>query len=249
MGRALRTTVMAAGLLAAWQLLVWATGVPPYILPGPLPTGAAMLAARQVLVDHAAVTLVEMGLGLAMGAVLGAAAALAMAASAPVRRWVMPLLVISQALPVFALAPLLVLWLGYGLASKVVMTVLIIFFPVTAAFYDGLRATDPGWLELAGVMNAPRTAVLWQIRAPAALPGLASGLRAAAAAAPIGAVVGEWVGASQGLGFLMLHANARLETDLMAAALLVLVAAALVVYHGVDYALRRLLYWLPAHSM
>ena len=98
-----------------------------------------------------------------------------------------PSLVVSQALPVFALAPLLVLWLGYGMASKVAMAVLIIFFPVTTAFFDGLRRTEPGWLELARMMNARPRAVLWQIRVPAALPAMASGLRVAAAVAPIGA--------------------------------------------------------------
>jgi len=238
--------VVAGGLVLAWQALVWLTGVPAYILPGPWRTGATLIAEHKMLAGHAAVTFVEMGLGLVLGTLLGGACALAMAAAAPVRRWLLPLLVISQALPVFALAPLLALWLGYGLGSKVAMSVLIIFFPVAAAFYDGLRATDPGWLELAQVMDAPRTAVLWQIRMPAALPGLASGLRVAAAAAPIGAVVGEWVGASQGLGFVMLHANARMQTDVMAAALVILVVAALVLFHGVDYVLRRLLYWVPS---
>ena len=91
-----------------------------------------------------------------LGSLVGAPSALLLAASAPARRWLMPLLVISQALPVFALAPLLVLWLGYGMASKVAMAVLIIYFPVTAAFFDGLRRTEPGWLELARTMDAPR---------------------------------------------------------------------------------------------
>lgn len=245
MPKGLRIAFVAAGLILAWQALVWLTGVPAYILPGPWRTGATLIAECRMLAGHAAVTLVEMGLGLVLGTLLGGTCALAMAAAAPVRRWLLPLLVISQALPVFALAPLLVLWLGYGLGSKVAMSVLIIFFPVAAAFYDGLRATDPGWLELAKVMDAPRAAVLWQIRLPAALPGLASGLRVAAAAAPIGAVVGEWVGASQGLGFLMLHANARMQTDVMAAALVILVISALALYHAVDLALRRLLFWLP----
>ena len=125
----------------------------------------------------------------------------------------MPLLVVSQAL-LFALAQLLVLWLGYGMASKVAMAVLIIYFPVTAAFLDGLRRTEPGWVELARTMDASGRAILAQVRVPAALPALASGLRVAAAVAPIGAVVGEWVGSSAGLGYLMLHANARMQVDL-----------------------------------
>src|SRR5690606_30394795 len=148
--------------------------------------------------------------------------------------WLMPMLVVSQALPVFALAPLLVLWLGYGLTSKVAMAVLIIYFPVTAAFLDGLRRTEPGWLELARTMDASPAAILRHIRIPAALPALASGLRVAAAVAPIGAIVGEWVGSSAGLGYLMLHANARMQVDLMFAALLVLAVMALLLWFAAD---------------
>jgi putative hydroxymethylpyrimidine transport system permease protein len=168
-----------------------------------------------------------------------------LAASGAARRWLLPLLVASQALPVFALAPLLVLWLGYGMASKVAMAVLIIFFPVTVAFYDGLRRTEPGWLELARVMNARSASVLWRVRVPAALPAMASGLRVAAAVAPIGAVVGEWVGSSAGLGHLMLQANARVQVDLMFAALLVLAAMALLLHAAVDRLTRRLVRWQP----
>jgi putative hydroxymethylpyrimidine transport system permease protein len=157
----------------------------------------------------------------------------------------LPVLVISQAMPVFALAPLLVLWLGYGIGSKVAMATLIIFFPVAAAFSDGLRRTDPGWLDLARTMNAGRWAVLRHVRIPAALPALASGLRVAAAVAPIGAVVGEWVGSSAGLGFLMLHANARMQVDLLFAALITLAALALALFFAVDALLRRALPWQP----
>ena len=148
------------------------------------------------------------------------------------------MLVISQAIPVFALAPVLVLWLGYGMASKVAMASLIIFFPVATSFYDGLRRTEPGWLDLARTMNASRWSALRRVRIPAALPSLASGLRVAAAVAPIGAVVGEWVGSSAGLGHLMLHANARLQVDLMFAALGTLALMALALYFAVDQALR-----------
>ena len=114
---------------------------------------------------------------------------------------------------------------------------------MTAAFLDGLRRTDPGWLDLARTMNAPRAAILLRVRVPAALPALASGLRVATAVAPIGAVVGEWVGSSAGLGHLMLHANARLQVDLMFAALLVLALFAVALYFTVDTLLRRALPW------
>ena len=135
------------------------------------------------------------------------------------------------------------------MASKVAMATLIIYFPVTASFMDGLRHTESGWLDLATTMVADDRrrgwAVLWHIRIPAALPALASGLRVAAAVAPIGAIVGEWVGSSAGLGYVMLHANGRMQIDLMFAALLVLSLFALVIYFTIDRLLRRALPWQP----
>jgi putative hydroxymethylpyrimidine transport system permease protein len=240
-----RPLATAAGILFAWQVLVWATAVPPFILPGPLRVAEALAAQPGLLLRHASVTLTEILLGILLGAAFGASTAVLLAASRAVQRWLMPLLVVSQALPVFALAPLLVLWLGYGMASKVAMAVLIIYFPVTAAFLDGLRRTEPGWVELARTMDASGPAILARVRVPAALPALASGLRVAAAVAPIGAVVGEWVGSSAGLGYLMLHANARMQVDLMFAALLLLAAMALALWLLVDRGARALVPWQP----
>ena len=241
----LRPVLVAAGLLLAWELLVRLSGVPPFILPSPLAVGSALAARADLILPHATVTASEILLGMLIGSIGGVAMAMLLGAFRAARPWVLPLLVVSQALPVFALAPLLVLWLGYGMASKVTMAVLIIFFPVTAAFYDGLRRTEAGWIELARTMGAGSHAILWQIRMPAALPALASGLRVAAAVAPIGAVVGEWVGSSRGLGYLMLQANARMQVDLMFAALLVLAAMALALWFGLDRLLRRLVRWQP----
>ena len=137
-----------------------------------------------------------------------------MALLPPLQPWLLPLLVLGQTIPVFALAPLLVLWFGYGLASKVVMAMLIIYFPVAAALFDGLRRTEPGWLDLAAPWALPHAHPV--APAPAgSTAGVRSGLRIATAVAPIGAVVGEWVGSSGGLGYLMLHANARLQIDVM----------------------------------
>ena len=240
-----RPFVILAGLLVLWQAVVLVTGAPHYILPGPAAVARAWLARPEIILGHAALTAAEILLGLVLGAVLGATSALTMAYFRPARRWLLPVLVVSQAVPVFALAPLLVLWFGYGMASKVAMATLIIYFPVTAAFHDGLRRTDPGWLDLARTMDASRLAIVRQVRIPAALPALASGLRVATAVAPIGAVVGEWVGSSAGLGYLMLHANARMQVDVMFAALATLAVIAVALYFTVDAALRRALPWVP----
>ena len=240
----LKPILIAAGFLLAWQAAVLITAVPAYILPSPLAVLRAGVANAGLLGGHAAVTAGEILAGFLIGAALGSATAVAMARFAAVRRWVLPVVVASQAIPVFALAPVLVLWLGYGPASKVAMAVLVIYFPVTAAFLDGLRRTDPGWLDLASVMGARGWATMRWIRIPAALPALGSGLRMAAAVAPIGAVIGEWVGSSAGLGFLMLHANARLRVDLMFAALALLAAMGLLLFFAVDRAVRRAVPWM-----
>ena len=236
---------MLLGLLLLWQALVWLSGVPPFLLPPPSAVARTLVAQAPLLLDQALVTLSEILLGLLGGVAIGGASALLMALVPPVQPWLLPILVLGQTIPVFALAPLLVLWFGYGLASKVVMAILIIYFPVTAALFDGLRRTAPGWLDLARTMGATRWRTLVRLRLPAALPAFGSGLRIATAVAPIGAVVGEWVGSSAGLGYLMLHANARLQIDVMFAALIVLMAIALTLYVAVDRLLVRLMPWAP----
>lgn len=241
----LRGVVIFAGLLLLWQAVVTLAVLPPYILPGPAAVGAALVEHAAAISTHALHTLAEIVLGLCLGAGLGCGTALVMSFFRPARRWLTPVMVVSQAIPVFAIAPLLVLWLGYGMASKIAMAVLIIYFPVTASFFDGLRRTEPGWLDLARSMGAGRWAILRHVRLPAALPALASGLRVATAVAPIGAVIGEWVGASAGLGYLMLHANARVQIDVMFAALATLAMIGVTLYFTVDTLLRRLLRWQP----
>jgi putative hydroxymethylpyrimidine transport system permease protein len=240
-----RPLLVLLGLIALWQAVVWLTGVTRFLLPPPWLVARTLVASAPLLADHAAVTLLEILLGLLGGVLIGGISALAMALLPPLQPWLLPLLVLGQTIPVFALAPLLVLWFGYGLASKVAMAILIIYFPITAALFDGLRRTEPGWLDLARTMGATRLRMLLRVRLPAALPAFGSGLRVATAVAPIGAVVGEWVGSSAGLGYLMLHANARLQVELMFAALIVLMAMALVLYVTIDRLLIRLMPWAP----
>jgi putative hydroxymethylpyrimidine transport system permease protein len=241
----LRPLVTLIGLVAVWWVACKVSGTPSYLLPDPQSVAAALWNQRQLLLWSAATTFTETLLGLLLGTMLGSMVALGMVFSPMLQRWLMPLLLLSQAIPVFALAPLLVLWFGFGMASKVVMAILVIFFPITAAFSDGLRRTEIGWLDLARTMNASPTAMLRHVRLPAALPAFGSGLRVATAIAPIGAVVGEWVGASAGLGYVMLNANARIQTDVMFAALLVLALMAILLWVVVDRVLKRVLYWAP----
>lgn len=245
MTRFVRGIVTFVGLMALWHVAYEVVGRQPYLLPSPWQTAQVLVARADLIVQHAWVTGLEIILGLTAGTVLGSLSAIALASFRPARQWLMPVLVVSQAIPVFAIAPLLVLWLGYGMGSKVAMATLIIYFPVTAALFDGLRRTAPGWLDLAKVMGGNRWRTLRYVRIPAALPAFASGLRVATAVAPIGAIVGEWVGSAAGLGYLMLHANARMQVDLMFAALFVLAVFAVALYAVVDALLRRALPWQP----
>jgi putative hydroxymethylpyrimidine transport system permease protein len=241
--KTLRPLITLAVFIAVWAGIAASQVVPPYMLPSPAAVGAALVTDHTTLLTDTLTTLTEILIGLVLGTIFGTTAALAITAAPPLQRWLLPLLVASQAIPVFALAPLLVLWLGFGLASKIAMASLIIFFPVTASLNDGLRRTPPAWSDLAATMNAKPSATLQHIRLPAALPALASGLRIATAIAPIGAVIGEWVGASSGLGYEMLYADARIQPDLMFAALALLTALALSLYSLVDNLLHRLVYW------
>jgi putative hydroxymethylpyrimidine transport system permease protein len=213
--------------LLLWQGIVWLTGVPSFILPSPLRVAQAALDNRVLIAENALVTATEVILGLITGTVLGAFTAVQLANSDRLHRLVMPLLIFTQAVPVFALAPILTLWFGYGIASKVVMAVLIIYFPVTSAFYDGLTRVPADILDMAKTMGGTKRQIMRQIKIPHALPSLGTGLKLAAVYAPIGAVIGEWVGASKGLGYLMLLANGRAKTDLMFASLFTLVAMTL----------------------
>ncbi|MPZ12443.1 MAG: ABC transporter permease subunit [Kiloniellaceae bacterium] len=243
MTRARDGALAFAAVLAGWQVLVWLTAVPPFILPGPLRVAEALVLQHQLILQHATVTVVEILLGIALGTLLGAVTALQLMMSRRALGFVLPVLVFSQAVPVFALAPLLTLWLGYGLGAKVAMAVLIIYFPVVSSFLDGLRHTEPVLVEMARCFGATKGQILRHIRLPAALPSFGSGLRLAAVYAPIGAVIGEWVGASQGLGYLMLLANGRAKTDLMFAALFVLALFTVVLHRSVgllaDHLARR----------
>lgn len=226
-------------VLALWQGLCSAGLMPAFILPPPLRVLQALVSEWQLIGRHGLVTLRETALGLALGVGLGVALALLMSLAAPLARLIGPLLAAAQALPVFVLAPVLTLWLGYGVAPKVAMVVLLVVFPVASGLHDGLRATPEATLDLARISHASRLRALVWLRLPHALPQFGAGLRIAVTYAPTGAVIGEWVGASQGLGYLMLMANARLRTDLMFAALVVILAATLLLNRAVGRGLAR----------
>ena len=240
-----RGTVTAIILIAFWWLAVLVFQPAPFILPGPVKVAASLWSQSSSLLYHAGITLVEIILGLALGLVLGVATALLVNAQPLARRYVMPVIVASQALPVFAIAPLLVLWFGLGLGSKIAMATLIIYFPVASALNDGLLRTDRNWIDIAKMFGASPLQTLVKIRLPAAMPALATGTRLAATIAPIGAVVGEWVGASGGLGYVINQANARMQTDIVFAGLVLLIIMVIALRLVIDLILDKLVFWAP----
>ncbi|WP_423840794.1 ABC transporter permease [Vibrio mytili] len=238
-----RLLVSTAVILSLWQLTVILFKLPSFILPAPIEVLDRLVSRYDVLLPHTWVTAKEILLGLTLGLSMGLLFALQMLLFEPLKRWLLPILIASQAIPVFAIAPVLMLWLGYGIASKVVMAAIIIFFPVTTCCYDGLRNTPSGYLDLAKTMGASKWQLLRHIQLPAALPTLASGIRVAVVIAPIGAVVGEWVGSSEGLGYLMLQANARMIIDEMFAALFILAVLSIALYFTTDKILKKAIPW------
>ncbi len=243
LGASLRNTLFLLGL---WQAMVWVFAPPRYILPAPQAVAEAFWWRPGFLATHALITLSEILAGFVAGSVLGIVTALVVTALPRVERLVWPVVVVLQSFPVFVIAPLLVLWFGFGMASKVVMTTIIIFFPVASAFADGLRNIHSDIIDAAALTEASRWQTIRHIRIPLALPALFSGLRVAAPLAPLGAVVGEWVGASAGLGYVMVEANARMQTGTVFAAMAILAVEAILLRAIVHRAAPLFIRWAPA---
>ena len=214
----MRKLLLPACLLAFWELIAFFEWLPPFILPGPYAVAETLVTKAPMLFEHLQVTFGEVALGFVIGSSLGLIFAVVMMLSPTIRQHMRPLLNASQAIPVFVLAPILTLWFGYGIEPKVAITILLIFFPITSGLLDGMLSTPASTLDLARIAKASRWRELVWLRLPHALPQLAASIRIAITYAPTGAVIGEWVGASKGLGYLMLLANARSRTELMFAA-------------------------------
>jgi len=236
-------SLVVAVVLALWEAVVRLFGIPHYILPAPSEIATVLVQRWDVFAKHTGITVAESVAGAALGIGLGVALAMAMFLRSWLEQALYPLLIASQNVPVFAIAPLLVVWFGYGFGSKVAMAAITVFFPMTVAALDGLKRTDPDWVRLFRTMGATRRQVFWKLRLPAALPSVFSGLKLAAVYASVGAVLGEWAGAGAGLGYLMLSANAQLRVAEVFAAIVCLTPIGLVLLGLVVLAERRLTPW------
>ena len=243
--RTLRTILIYLGcFVALWQMLVEFSQLPKFLLPSPLDVFVALQNHAQLLGRNTLVTCYEIGLSLFFGVGLGVLFALIMLYVPKLQQWLEPVFIASQSIPTFAIAPLIILWFGFGIASKVIIASLLIFFPMTVSTYQGLAQTPRGYLDLAKTMNTSRWHELRHIRFPAALPMIASGLKVAVAVAPIGVVIGEWSGASEGLGHYMMYSNSRMEVAEMFAGLILLSLCSISLYYGTDALLKRWRHWI-----
>jgi putative hydroxymethylpyrimidine transport system permease protein len=245
--RILSPILFFVGALAVWEIAARTFAVPVYILPPPTRILTAFFVHLPLLAAHAGVTLGEILLGLLLGGAGGLGLAVLLYSSRSVEQALHPFIIASQMVPVFAIAPLLILWLGYSVWPKVAVAALIGFFPVAVNTLDGLRSTRADMLDLFRTMGASRRQTLAKLLLPTALPSLFSGLKVAATLSVVGATIGEWVGARRGLGYLMLQSNARLRVDLVFAAILALTGIGLFLFAGFRIIERRVLHW-AAHD-
>jgi NitT/TauT family transport system permease protein len=230
-------------LLVIWEIVARLGSVPEYILPAPTAIGARVVRSWGTLWDAALITTGEVLFGFVIGVVLGIALAIPIAYSRMVRNTLYPLIVASQAVPKIAIAPLLVLWLGFGVWPKIAVTALMVFFPVTVTAAEGFSSVDRNLLDLLRSVNATPAQIFFRIRFPHALPHIFSGLKVGITLAVVGAVVGEWVGADSGLGYLLTYANTLLDSTLLFAALFLLIVLGVILFVVVDVAERVLLPW------
>jgi ABC-type nitrate/sulfonate/bicarbonate transport system permease component len=240
----MRPVVAALVLVAAtWEAYVAVTGISPIVLPPPSRVVAALWEFREDALRHGATTLLEALLGLAVSLGLAVGLAIAMDRVAAIRGAIEPLLVGSQSIPVVAIAPLLVLWLGFGIESKVLVIVLVTFFPIVIGLLDGFARTPADGTDLLRSLGAGRDQEFWKLRWPGALPSLFTGLRIAATYAIVAAVFGEYVGAVAGLGIWMQVSQNAFRTDLVLAAVLVTAALSVGLYLAVGLVERAVVPW------
>lgn len=230
-------------VLFAWYGIVLAFGVPSYLLPLPGDVLSRVISDFSFLMYHSWVTTYETLGGYLLSIVGGISLSIAIVSSRFIEKSIMPFLVLSQTFPKVALAPLIVVWFGLGFFPKLIVTFLVAFFPVVISTVVGFRSVDQEMLELCKSMRCSKLQLFWYFQLPFALPNILSGLKVAVALAVVGAVIAEWVGANEGLGYLLLRANANLDTTLLFAVLLMLMVIGVVLYYAVELLERLLIPW------
>ena len=249
LGRWLPPVLLVVALVATWQIaastgfLADTLGLESFLVPSPSEIADVMWQDRSLLADNAWVTFYEIVAGFLVALVVGLAAALALHRSPLLRNAGYPVVVASQTIPVIVLAPILVVWFGYGIGPKLFIIALICFFPITVNTLDGLRSADPLSIRMMRTIYAGSWQIFRRVEAPSAAPYVFSGAKIAIAVAVIGAVFGEWAGSERGLGHLMLQDNAQLLTERLFASVVILSAMAIALFGLISLLERRLIRW------
>lgn len=239
----LPATVLLAVLVVGWQAYVAIFDIREIILPPPTKVASTLVDRWSILEPQLLVTLGEAVRGFLLAAVVGLLLAIAITSSRVLRLALYPLIITSQAMPVIAIAPLLITWFGFGPTSKILVSALIAFFPMVVSSAAGLASLDSGVVSLMRSFPASRTQIFLRARLPNALPQIFAGLKVAAVLSVVGAVVGEWVGADSGLGYLIVRANATLSADLVFAAIVLLSLMGIVFFAAVSLVERLVMPW------
>jgi NitT/TauT family transport system permease protein/putative hydroxymethylpyrimidine transport system permease protein len=247
--RWLLPALLLAALIGGWQLaassgaLADLLGLESFLVPSPAEIADSLWENRSLLAENAWLTLREILFGLGCALLAGVGFAMLMHLSGTLRDAAYPLIVVSQTIPIIVISPILLVWLGFGIGPKIAVVALICFFPITVNVLDGLRSAEPDAIKLMRSLDASRWQILRRVEGPAALPSFFTGAKIAVVLAPIGAVFGEWVGSSAGLGHLILQDNAQLEVAREFAAVVVLSAMALALIGLLAFVERRVVTW------
>jgi putative hydroxymethylpyrimidine transport system permease protein len=220
----LPAALIVLGLLGVWEGYVRFCAVPKWLLPAPSVIAVTLVTSWELLLGHTLVTFLEVVIGFGLALLGGVLLASGMAMSRTLQRALYPFVIASQMVPIIVIAPLLLIWVGYGLAPKVIVVALTAFFPIVVNMVDGLQSVDPDAVNLLRTLGASRWQIFVKVQVPASLPFLFSGTRVAMAVSVIGAIIGEWVGSSQGLGYLMIRSKPQFLTERVFAAIVVLSA-------------------------
>jgi NitT/TauT family transport system permease protein len=236
---------LSAGVLVFWEAAIRVFNVPTFVLPAPTAVIASLIANRSTLAVAAQATALEVVFGFLLSALVGILVALVIVRFERFGNALYPLIVLFQNVPKVALAPIFILWFGYDLAPKVLLIVVIAFFPVTIDMLVGLQSVEPAFVALMRSVGASKGKILLRVRIPHSLPHLMAGLKVAITFSVIGAIVGEFAGASQGLGYVIQFASTQLDTPLIFAALVVVSVLGLAFYYIIELTERWLVPWAP----
>lgn len=235
--------IMIVIILIAWEGLVRVTNIPLYILPAPTQIADALLRDKDIIFAHTLVTLFEAILGFVIAIIVSLILGVIIDNFSFFKRGFYPILVASQTIPIIAIAPLFFIWFGFGILPKVIIVALVAFFPIVVNLVDGLNSADNSLIAMLQTMNATKWQIFTKVRFPSALPSLFSGMRIAATYSVMGAVIGEWLGASKGLGLYMKNTLHSFLTDQVFAAIIVVVATSILFYGSLLLLEARVISW------